>query len=123
MSKRKDLDKPDKIKNIKKRCVVTNCEFLCSDLEFDNRSFHRFPIDFEKRRIWLNALRLNERQINSRSLVCSKHFTSSDYNLQYLRKNSVPSTNISYSSNSENLMQSKFSSYDFEDEAVNITGK
>lgn len=120
MSKRKIEESK---KNKKSRCVVKNCEFLCTDLEFENRNFHEFPRNHEKRQIWLNALKLSEKDVNTKSLVCSNHFSGSDYNLKYLKKNSVPTLNICYEPNNENLMKSHFTNYNFEDEISPIVGE
>lgn len=98
------------------KCIVKNCDFLCSDVEFSEKNFHVLPRNPELKQIWLNALQLTEGKVTQRSAVCSNHFTPSDYNFHRLKKGSIPSVNLVYGTNNYDFMSSTFNSYDFEDE-------
>ena len=41
-------------------------------------SFHHFPMDSERRTVWLNAFQLSESDVKSYSRVCSRHFPDGD---------------------------------------------
>ncbi|XP_050500037.1 uncharacterized protein LOC114338710 isoform X7 [Diabrotica virgifera virgifera] len=75
----------------------------CSAVKCYNRrnknekmKFHRFPTDPNRRKLWLNAVRRVNFIPSKTTVICEKHFTSEDYELnvygnRMLKKSAVPS--------------------------------
>ncbi|XP_055709252.1 uncharacterized protein LOC129805392 [Phlebotomus papatasi] len=66
-------------------CVLGNCEYSSRSKEVkakindNNITFHRFPVDEERKKIWLDRLNLQPSALKARSvLVCSEHFRPED---------------------------------------------
>ncbi|KAK9876679.1 hypothetical protein WA026_014057 [Henosepilachna vigintioctopunctata] len=64
-------------------------------------SFHRFPKVKEIRKQWVQACKVNEQDITSESLVCSKHFKVEDFDAKVWPRNKlvegvVPTPSIIY---------------------------
>ncbi|CAH1981425.1 unnamed protein product [Acanthoscelides obtectus] len=58
--------------------------------------FHRIPRDFNMRKLWLHAIRRENFTSSTTTVICGKHFTPEDYEVNVhgnnvLKKSAVPS--------------------------------
>ncbi|XP_055709254.1 uncharacterized protein LOC129805393 isoform X2 [Phlebotomus papatasi] len=67
-------------------CIVENCDTISSARnKAKNISFHRFPVNKERRQIWLDNLNLQPHVVDTHVVVCSLHFRSEDIFRKYIR--------------------------------------
>ncbi|XP_026329014.1 THAP domain-containing protein 2-like [Hyposmocoma kahamanoa] len=83
-------------------CAVVNCKNTSAKTSKnkDGITFHRFPRDKERRRLWEQAVDRRDWTSTASSTVCSEHFEARDFyltesGLRRLAIDSVPSINIS----------------------------
>ncbi|XP_030247786.1 uncharacterized protein LOC115566180 [Sparus aurata] len=60
-------------------CLAYGCD--ASNYVYPGLSFHRFPKDAEKRRLWLAVAQRDEGSLRMNSCLCSRHFESSCFTL------------------------------------------
>ncbi|XP_068630585.1 THAP domain-containing protein 1 [Battus philenor] len=84
-------------------CVVPNCKNSSgkASKNKDGITFHRFPRDKQRKKLWDVAVNREEGWSSTpSSTVCSEHFAPNDFNLtesglRRLASNAIPSINIS----------------------------
>ena len=76
------------------KCVVCNVENF-------EVSYHRLPKTPERRKKWIEKLKLGGARFSDFSTVCSLHFNRSDFNRLRLRKGVVP-RRVTYDENGIN---------------------
>ncbi|XP_028129093.2 THAP domain-containing protein 2-like [Diabrotica virgifera virgifera] len=67
----------------------------CSRCNRHKKKFHRIPMDPNRRKLWLYAIRRVNFIPSKTSVICEKHFTSEDYEVnvhrnRMLKKSGVP---------------------------------
>lgn len=68
-------------------CCVPQCTSNTQRKANENLSFHKFPEDVERQRLWIRAIRRDvgkDFNLNKHTKICSLHFTESCYELQTL---------------------------------------
>ncbi|CAH0728074.1 unnamed protein product, partial [Brenthis ino] len=83
-------------------CAVSNCKNTSAKISKnkDGITFHRFPRDPDRKRLWEIAVNREEWSATLSSAVCSEHFDAKDFyitvsGLRRLSMDAVPSINIS----------------------------
>lgn len=97
----------------KKFCIVKNCDAV---YRIEDREYHSFPKNSEKRKKWMKSLGIYE--VDWRSKVCDVHFVSNDYGLTKLKTTAVPTQYLKIEVPFAKIIETQaFRSYDFSDES------
>lgn len=73
----------------KKLCEQVHC-VICGNEQENRRTYFAFPKSPERKKKWLNILKIEDKRLKSRSRVCDKHFDNSQLSRTRLIKGAIP---------------------------------